>query len=439
LNSWTPINSSNAPSGRYHHTAQWNHYEMIIWGGESTIYLATGGRYNPSTDFWLATASQGAPTPRTEHTAVWTGSEMIIWGGYADPAVANGAAYCALIGESPAYSAFYQAPVCPRAQCCDSGSMLLSRDSIAGTPEQNQPNTLNGTCPDGASGTYHIDESLDRIIVHSSDANHMQPGALVQVIAEAWCASANDALDLYYTNHVDSINWQFLATYPCASSSNLQSFQHRFQLASNEGLHAIRAIIRKQGSASQCAIGPYNDNDDLILDLCYEPPRAASNPSPANGGQACADPVLSWDAVPGASWYDVYFDGYPVCMNITNTSCPVMQSFGTHSWYVVTTTFCGNVSTGPVWTFMIDTFPPALIGNTLLQSKSSSSVQLDWTDSSDAVSYHVYRCPVPELPFPDNWQMIGEPIQSIYFDPVLSDPNPYYYKITALDACSNEN
>ncbi len=41
----------------------------------------TGGRYNPITDTWVATSLINAPTKRQAHTAVWTGTEMIIWGG----------------------------------------------------------------------------------------------------------------------------------------------------------------------------------------------------------------------------------------------------------------------------------------------------------------------------------------------------------------------
>ena len=47
----------------------------------SNSYLNTGGRYNPSTDTWIATSTINAPDGRTGHTAVWTGSEMIVWGG----------------------------------------------------------------------------------------------------------------------------------------------------------------------------------------------------------------------------------------------------------------------------------------------------------------------------------------------------------------------
>ena len=85
---WTPMSTVGAPELRQWHTAVWTGAEMIIWGGESyPSLLNTGGRYNPSGDTWVATSTgSGVPTPRENHTAVWTGSEMIIWGGYSpDP------------------------------------------------------------------------------------------------------------------------------------------------------------------------------------------------------------------------------------------------------------------------------------------------------------------------------------------------------------------
>ena len=56
---------------------------MIVWGGgaNNVGYQNTGGRYNPSTDSWVATTTNAAPTKRFSHTAVWTGTEMIVWGG----------------------------------------------------------------------------------------------------------------------------------------------------------------------------------------------------------------------------------------------------------------------------------------------------------------------------------------------------------------------
>ena len=84
--SWTAINTTNAPIGRALHTVVWTGTEMIVWGGYywdgNYHYFQSGGRYNPSTDQWVATSTANAPEARGFHTAVWTGNEMIVWGGY---------------------------------------------------------------------------------------------------------------------------------------------------------------------------------------------------------------------------------------------------------------------------------------------------------------------------------------------------------------------
>jgi N-acetylneuraminic acid mutarotase len=78
---WTA--TAGPPDARTAHTAVWTGSEMIVWGGLGPIYLNTGGRYNPSTDSWVATTTTNA-VARGFHTAVWTGNEMIVWGGLND-------------------------------------------------------------------------------------------------------------------------------------------------------------------------------------------------------------------------------------------------------------------------------------------------------------------------------------------------------------------
>jgi len=81
--SWTTTSTANTPTARTRHTAVWTGSEMIVWGGNSsTTELNTGGRYNPTDDSWTATSTANAPTARQNHTAVWSGAEMIVWGGY---------------------------------------------------------------------------------------------------------------------------------------------------------------------------------------------------------------------------------------------------------------------------------------------------------------------------------------------------------------------
>src|SRR5437667_226991 len=84
FDAWRGTSTTNAPDARVNHTAVWTGSEMIVWGGYGTqdFFLNTGGRYNPTTDTWTSTDFINAPSARGSHTAVWTGSEMIIWGGY---------------------------------------------------------------------------------------------------------------------------------------------------------------------------------------------------------------------------------------------------------------------------------------------------------------------------------------------------------------------
>src|SRR5439155_1432916 len=91
---WTATSTTNAPAGRYGHTAIWTGNEMIIWGGtDDTSVFNTGGRYNPGTDSWTGVNTANAPSDRYYQTAVWTGSEMIVWGGYNGSVLNSGGRY----------------------------------------------------------------------------------------------------------------------------------------------------------------------------------------------------------------------------------------------------------------------------------------------------------------------------------------------------------
>src|SRR5438309_3555821 len=83
---WIATSITGAPTYREDHTAVWTGSEMIVWGGlDSSGYdVNTGGRYNPITDSWTAPSTTNAPAGRQVHTAVWAGSEMIVWGGSPD-------------------------------------------------------------------------------------------------------------------------------------------------------------------------------------------------------------------------------------------------------------------------------------------------------------------------------------------------------------------
>jgi hypothetical protein len=169
------------------------------------------------------------------------------------------------VAQTAAYDATLKAPKCAVVGIsCDTGaSLVLGRDGKG--PEPNQPNTINNSCADGTSGTFHVDESNDRLKVATTDGSALATGKTVTITATAWVYSgfSSDHLDLYYTANANSPTWTFLTTLtPTAAGS--QTFTANYTLPAG-ALQAVRAQFRYTGSASSCTAGAYNDRDDLIF------------------------------------------------------------------------------------------------------------------------------------------------------------------------------
>ena len=178
-------------------------------------------------------------------------------------------------GQTAVYNSTLKAPSCATVgSACDSGaSLLLGRASLSGGAEPNQPNTINNSCADGTSGTFHSDESIDRLSIATTDGSSLAAGKSVKVTTTVWAYSTSaDALDLYSAPDANSPVWTFLSTISPAATG-AQTLSTSFTLPSGS-LQAIRANFRYQGSASSCSTGAYDDHDDLIF---------------AVGGSAAAD------------------------------------------------------------------------------------------------------------------------------------------------------
>src|SRR5262249_14330203 len=81
-NTWSPLATNGAPSGRNYHSAVWTGTQMIIWGGaENWSVFNDGGRYDPKLHTWTSVTTNAAPSERVVPSAIWTGTEMIVWGG----------------------------------------------------------------------------------------------------------------------------------------------------------------------------------------------------------------------------------------------------------------------------------------------------------------------------------------------------------------------
>lgn len=162
------------------------------------------------------------------------------------------------------YSATWRAPYCAGiGASCDTGGALLRGRAGLG-PEANAPNTLGGTCADGASGAFHADESIDRVKLATVDGGPLRAGAQVLVTATVWAWGTTDVLDVYSAASATSPQWTFVGTAnPAGSGQQLLSVT--FPLPSG-GTQAVRAVFRWGGTRSSCPTGPYDDKDDLVFE-----------------------------------------------------------------------------------------------------------------------------------------------------------------------------
>jgi hypothetical protein len=135
---------------------------------------------------------------------------------------------------------------------------------MSGGIESHQPNTINSTCSDGSSGTFHSDESNDRLVV-TSNSGSLTHGTAVTISATvwAWTGFTSDSLDLYSAANANSPSWVFIKTIK-PTKAGAQTLSTTFTLPTGS-LQAVRAQFRYQGTASSCTTGSFNDHDDLIF------------------------------------------------------------------------------------------------------------------------------------------------------------------------------
>jgi len=83
-NSWSLLNSfiGSLPANPADPSVLWTGKELIVWGGlDNGTPSNRGRRYNPATDTWTELNTTNAPAARARHSAVWTGTRMVVWGG----------------------------------------------------------------------------------------------------------------------------------------------------------------------------------------------------------------------------------------------------------------------------------------------------------------------------------------------------------------------
>ena len=200
-----------------------------------------------------------------------------------------------------AYDTTLKAPKCDTpSPFCDSGTLLLGRATLG--PESNAPNTIASTCADGTSGTFHVDESLDRLRISSLDGTNLAPGKSARIDAQLWAYStASDYLDLYLTTDATATPpvWTLLTgtSLKPAVTGQVVISQDVTLPATGGTEWAIRGSLRYAGSQGLCPAGNYNDRDDLVFVVGASPALtlAVTSPNGAESWVSGSTQSLTWE------------------------------------------------------------------------------------------------------------------------------------------------
>lgn len=233
---WQYIGTKTPPSGGAHDLMmsytlpQGNTQAVRVqfrYGG--SIYSCILGGFNERDDIVFTVGGSHAPTPSVGITAAPTPMQ----GGGPQEAVydaALGAPRCILYGSK-----------------CDSLDLVNGRGTISNGNELNRPNTLD-TCTDGNYGSYHFDESIDKIVVVSGEIDgtgsdvDMVEGGRVTIIATVWpwSSGSGDYADFYYASDAFNPQWVLIGTKQ-PTGSGLQEIKVSYNLPS--GASQVRDCI----------------------------------------------------------------------------------------------------------------------------------------------------------------------------------------------------
>ncbi|WP_224364144.1 hypothetical protein [Hyalangium versicolor] len=168
--------------------------------------------------------------------------------------------------EVASYDATLQVPRCSASGLgCDSEALFDGRGPLG--PEPHAPNTLGGTCLDGSAGTYHSDESVDRIRLYTTDGSALAPGKEITIEVSFWAYSIGNRVDLYAAEDASNPTWTlFQVLTPQGRGANTLTATYTLPEGIT-GVQAVRAAIRYTGASSSCDGEGYNDRDDLAFQV----------------------------------------------------------------------------------------------------------------------------------------------------------------------------
>ncbi|HEY8208327.1 MAG TPA: Ig-like domain-containing protein [Myxococcaceae bacterium] len=295
------------------------------------------------------------------------------------------------------YDATLKAPKCAAvSSSCDTGaSLVLGRGTLG--PEPSQPNTINNSCADGTSGTFHSDESVDQVTVTSLGGN-FAAGVQVRVDVKVWAYStfSSDALDVYYTANANAPSWTLVGTV-APTVAGAQTLSVTYTLPSGT-LQAVRAQFRYSGSAAACSTGSYDDHDDLIFAVggsSDTTPPTASVTAPTAGSTVSGNVTVSANASDnvGVTSVEFYVDGTTLIG--TDTTAPYSVTWnsttvanGSHTLTAKAYDAAGNSATSSGVTVTVNNTSAELVVNGGFEGSASpwviSGTGASWTNTGGA-------------------------------------------------------
>ncbi len=313
-------------------------------------------------------------------------------------------------GSTAVYDATLKAPKCATlGSSCDSGASLLLGRSTKG-PEPNYPNTIASSCADGTSGTFHSDESNDRLKVATNDGSNLAPGKTVTVTATVWAYSSpsSDHLDLYYAANANSPSWTLIKSIT-PTAAGAQTLTATYTLPTGGSLQAVRANFRYSGSASSCSTGAYDDHDDLVFAVESAPdttPPTTAVTAPANGATVGGSTTVSASASDNVSVTQVefYIDG---ALKSTDTTSPFSFTWdtttypdGSHSIYSKAYDAAGNVGTSATISVTVNNASGAQMAvyDSTLKAPKCATVGLSCDSGASLLLGRATKGPEPNYP-----------------------------------------
>jgi hypothetical protein len=158
---------------------------------------------------------------------------------------------------------------------CDSGALLDGRGPLG--PELHDPNTIGSACADGTAGAYHVDPSVDGLLVATEDGSMLAAGksARVEVRVYASASWQSERVDVFTSVNPGSSTptWSYVTTVS-PSRAGTQVLFASVPLGS-AGAQAIRVHMLRSDlpwdPAVACGtsqgVNVVDDQDDLVFQV----------------------------------------------------------------------------------------------------------------------------------------------------------------------------